>query len=107
MVIRVDPPVIGQKYGLGAEDITELLIAPRLEGYTLYPVSPWPCYVYVFRILDEAIITSRVITRPDQGEMIAWAELYRSRKEADAQLENAWRVAVKYGASPPSAVARE
>ncbi len=53
MLIDVDPPVIGQPYGLGSEDITQLIIATRWKGCTLFPVTEWNCSVYVVRILDE------------------------------------------------------
>lgn len=92
MLIEVEPPVIGQPYGLGAEDISELVIAARLEGYTLFPVSPWPCPVYVCRMLDETITESLVIARPEQVPLIAWAELYPTREEAEADVEK-WRAA--------------
>jgi hypothetical protein len=82
MLIEVEPPVIGEKYGLGAEDLTELIISSRLQGYSLFPVSEWPCQVYVARILDKAIIQTRMFNR-DQVELIAWATIFRTLDEAE------------------------
>jgi hypothetical protein len=85
MLIDVDPPVIGQPYGLGSEDITRLIIATRWEGCTLFPIKQWNLSVYVLRILDEDITRSLLFTQ-DQIEEIAWATIYRTREEAEGEL---------------------
>lgn len=51
MLIGIDPPLIGQPYGLGGEDIYKLIIATRHQGETLYPIKRWPVFVHVARIL--------------------------------------------------------
>jgi hypothetical protein len=56
MLVGVEPPVIGQPYGLGSEDVYYLLLATKWEGHSLYPVSKWPTSVYVLRLLDESAI---------------------------------------------------
>jgi hypothetical protein len=83
MLIHVDPPVIGQPYGLGARDLTRLIVTARFVGFTLFPISEWPCHVYVSRMLDEGITGSSAFTG-EQVEIIAWAWLYRTIAEAKA-----------------------
>lgn len=81
MLIDIHPVLIGQLFGLGATDITQLIISTRHGGRTLWPISKWPCYVYVVRIVDKAILQSRVFT-PEQIEPITWGTLFRTREEA-------------------------
>jgi len=87
MLITVDPPIPGQEFGEGVSDVAELLIATRLQGDTLYPVSRWPLPVALLRILDTAIIESLKITQPGQVQYFFWAEIYRTREEAEAEIE--------------------
>ena len=83
MLVEIDPPVIGQHYGLGSKDITNLILSSRHEGFTLFPVKEWPCHVYVARILDDAIPKTTSFTR-DQVEVIAWGMIFRTLDEAKA-----------------------
>ena len=71
MLIEIDPPLNGQPYGLGGQDITELIISARYQGSTLFPISEWPCHIYIARILDQSITTTLVFTK-NQVEIIAW-----------------------------------
>lgn len=86
MLVEIDPPVIGQYYGLGGKDITNLILSARHEGFSLFPVKEWPCHVYVARILDDAITTTLTFTR-DQVEVIAWGVIFRSVEEAATLAE--------------------
>jgi hypothetical protein len=81
MLIDVEPALDGQRFGLGPSDITQLIVSARRGGQTLYPISEWPFFVYVARILDEATIDSREFTR-EQVDLIAWGTLFRTREEA-------------------------
>src|SRR5262245_41877872 len=81
MLIGIEPPLDGQRFGLGDADIKELIISSRHRCQTLYPFSEWPSYVYVARILDDAIFESLTFTR-EQVELIAWGTLFRTRVEA-------------------------
>lgn len=81
LLIRIAPPLIGQSYGLGGRDIDLVLIAPRYQGQTLFPVSEWPAFVHVARpLIDD--IENRDHLRDDEYELIVWAELYRTEKDA-------------------------
>jgi hypothetical protein len=85
MLINIDPPILGQKYGLGDKDIHFVILGTRLEGSTLYPIAKWPVFVYVIRILDEAILSVKKF-RVNQVEMIAWGILYQTREDAESAL---------------------
>jgi hypothetical protein len=85
MLVEIEPPVIGQNYGLGSQDITNLILSSRYEGFSLFPVKEWPCHVYVSRILDATVIRTLAFTR-DQIEIIAWGRIFRTLDEANADL---------------------
>ena len=84
LLVRIDPPLIGQKYGLGGRDINLVLVAPRQQGGSLFPINEWPLYIHVARLLIENP-EDRDALRSDEFESIAWAELYRT--EEDARLK--------------------
>ena len=86
LLIRVHPPVIGQKYGLGDRDIDKLIVATRHKGASLYPISGWPVFVHVARILVNDP-ESRDILHAGEIEETAWAELYRTEESARAKLK--------------------
>lgn len=81
LLVDIAPPIIGQRYGLGDRDITQLILATRHQGVTLFPVNEWPAYVYVYRILDEAMLSQDTFDS-NQLEMIIWGMIFRSLSEA-------------------------
>jgi hypothetical protein len=84
MLIDIEPPLEGQSFGLGATDITRLIISSRLQGQTLYPISGWPLSVYVARVVDDTVLESLAFTR-EQVALIAWGTLFHTREEASQQ----------------------
>ncbi len=66
----VDPPFMGQRYGLGASDISEVILATKFAGHSLFderkiiPVS-------VARIVGGGIRPSETLG-PEQMEVILW-----------------------------------
>lgn len=85
MLVEIEPALIGQPFGLGDRDISRLILSTRHQGYTLFPITEWPSHVYVTRILDEAILQTSSFTK-EQIELIAWARIYRTLKEAEADF---------------------
>jgi hypothetical protein len=81
MLVDIEPVLEGQRFGLGATDITRLILSARHRGQTLYPVSDWPFVVYVARIVDNTVLDTRTFTR-QQVELIAWGTLFRTLEEA-------------------------
>jgi hypothetical protein len=81
MLIEIAPALAGQMFGLGSADISALIISSRHSGQTLFPVSEWPSYVYVARIVDDTITSSHTFGR-DQVELIAWGSIFRTLEHA-------------------------
>lgn len=81
MLVALDPPIIGQGWGLGGTDIDEVLIHTRHRGYTLFPVTEWPAFVGVHRIVDQGIKATGVLTAGSTVPM-AHGVLHRSRPDA-------------------------
>lgn len=81
MLIEIEPALKDQRFGLGDIDVTRLILSTRLPRRTLFPVSEWPSYVYVARIVDDTVLDTGMFTR-GQVELIAWGTLFRTREEA-------------------------
>jgi hypothetical protein len=81
MLVEIEPALKDRRFGLGATDITRLLLSTRHRGQTLFPVSEWPSSVYVTRIVDDTVLDTGMFT-PGQVELIAWGALFRTREEA-------------------------
>ncbi len=77
MLVSIEPPVIGQPYGLGSEDIYHLLLSTRFKGQTLFPVSEWPSHVYVARMQDKQIPDEQDFDST-QTQLIGWGTLCRT-----------------------------
>ena len=88
MLVAVEPPIIGQTYGLGSEDIYHLLLATRWQGQTLLPISQWPTHTYVLRLLGKSAIDHPEIyqSRPNSltGASCAEHTMRRTTLEADS-----------------------
>ncbi len=84
LLVRIEPPLLGQKYGLGGRDIDLVILAPRHRGASLFPVSEWPVYVHVARLLVDDPENRERLDSNDMEE-IAWAEVYRT--DLDARMK--------------------
>lgn len=80
-LVKVSPALLGQSYGF-TEDFELLIIANRHEGESLFPITSFPCFVFIVRPLVENIIERDQI---DNGEVeiLAWGELYRTKHDAE------------------------
>ncbi len=81
LVIAIDPPLIGQQFGLGDPDVDRLVVATRHVGASLFPVDSWPVHVHVARALVNSP-EDRDDLAPGEYEVIAWAALYRTEVAA-------------------------
>jgi hypothetical protein len=84
MLVRVNPPVVGQDYGV-AEDITLFVLTNRHEGHGLFPIKEFPCFVFIARPLIDDIELQDEIDKEDL-EVVAWGELYRTKSDADKHI---------------------
>lgn len=79
--VRIDPPIVGQPFGLGDTDIEDVILATRYVGSTLQPVSEWPMAVFVCRILEAGIRGTGRAAATDL-EVILIGELYQNLANA-------------------------
>ena len=84
LLVKVDPPLVGQLYGLGERDIDTLLVATRHKGDSLFPIKEWPVFVHVARLLVDHPEEREQID-DNEFESIAWAELYPTEAAARAK----------------------
>jgi hypothetical protein len=82
MLISVEPP-FRQPHGIGTTDVYKLVVACRFQGQSLYPITSWPCHVFVYRSLH-AILPEQTDFGQGDLQVIAWAMLFRTGEEADA-----------------------
>ena len=80
LLVRIDPPLAGQKYGLGDRDVDHVVLAPRHRGQSLSPIRRWPLFCHVARLLTE--FEGRDVIRADEVELIAWAAIYETEEAA-------------------------
>ncbi len=66
---------------MGGRNIDLVLVTPRHQGASLFPINEWPLYVHVARPLIENP-EDRDVLRENEFESIAWAELYRTEEGA-------------------------
>jgi hypothetical protein len=71
---EISPPLIGQRFGLGAEDIAEVLLLTMFVEHSLSDVVGDVIPVRVFRILDCKVLESQTVNW-EQVEQILWCEL--------------------------------
>ena len=79
LLVRIDPPLIGQTFGLGGCDIHQVVLATRHLGDAL-PPNRWPLFVHVARPLVS--LEGRDVIHENELEPIAWAELYPTAEAA-------------------------
>lgn len=80
LLVKVDPPIPGTRYQLGNEDLAYLILATRHSGTSLFPIEDWPVFVHVARWLIQD--KGQLYVDPKDLDGFAWAELYKSEKEA-------------------------
>jgi len=83
LLARIEPPVIGQRFGMGGRDIDHVILATRHAGESLFPIQHWPVFVHVVRPLVST--EGRVVLHDDEMESIAWAEVYQTEDAARAK----------------------
>jgi len=83
LLIKIDPPLSPDKYGLQGRDIQLLLVAPRHDGTSLFPVTKWPVYVHVARpLIEDEDLQNRDTILDADFKSLAWAELYQTAEDA-------------------------
>jgi hypothetical protein len=86
VLVEVDPPVIGQPFGLGSKDLHSLILATRYKDVPFERVVNRPLYVLIYRILNPVEADQNVVRQSDMT-MEAWGEVYPTFEDA----ERVWR----------------
>ena len=84
MLISIEPP-LKRPHGIGYEDIYKVIVATRFKGRTLYPITGWPCDVFVMTHAD-SLGPSETEIRPEKIRIVAWAMLFPTLEEAEAHF---------------------
>jgi hypothetical protein len=84
VLVKVDPPVTGQRYGLGATDLELLVLTPRLRGISWPPEPGQWVPVHIARVLGSLPLSGPLLAS-DIGEL-GWGEAYATREEADRAI---------------------
>jgi len=92
MLCEIDPPIVGQPYGLGGQDIHRVVIASRHSGHSIFAISDWPAYVHVAR-LARNISDDKFAIAENDIESIGWAEGYTSKRSVRCAHEQ-WKASV-------------
>lgn len=82
IVAAIDPPVVGQHWGF-THDISTVVLASRVEGQSLDPVDPVPCFVHIATSVHGWAQLETPISSDDLVNL-AWGELYRTADDAAA-----------------------
>lgn len=83
LVMIIDPPAIGQGFGLGGEDITTTAVTPRHEGRSINPLSSLPMEVHILLFKKPSHADQRDLG-VDDLRPVAWGKLVPTREEAEA-----------------------
>lgn len=76
------PPVSGSAFGY-IEDVTEVVLIARHEGVDLEDIREFPCFVHVAKCRTDWGKTRQVEVRLRDLSLLAWAELYRTKEDAE------------------------
>lgn len=79
VLVSIDPPLVGQRYGLGSRDVSEVVLASR-HVHSLYPMTKWPAYVHVSLPLADVRQKPGHLGKADL-HLIGWGEIYRKRED--------------------------
>jgi hypothetical protein len=82
LVVEIDPPLAGQRYGRGEENINVVVMATRHEGQNMFPVSEWPLSVHVALLARHLDLGTTDMLSDDDIELVGCGELYQTPADA-------------------------
>ncbi len=86
MLCDIDPPLYGKHYDLNNRIINQIIIGNKSKGMTLFPISGWPFSIYVLAPQVDNIAFQEIINSSN-SKLIAWAEIYKTRQDAQSALD--------------------
>jgi hypothetical protein len=81
VLAELDPPIVGQQFGL-RNDVRQVILASRHEGGDLSNIQEFPCFVHVAALVADNVADQEIISTADL-QNLAWGELYRTRSDAE------------------------
>jgi hypothetical protein len=81
-LLKINPVIIGQTYGLGSKDIDEIFVTKRLDTDNEYPQPLKPIFIYICRSVITLDISVTKICKSDV-EILGIGELYENNEEAE------------------------
>jgi hypothetical protein len=78
LMVDIDPPIDKMVFG---KPLARIVLASRLEGWTLRKPRNWPIPVYVARLRDTVPSDTRAVA-PEDVQLIAWGQLFQTEAEA-------------------------
>ena len=89
MMLRISPS-IQYSYNLNeVQEINTIVIRPRHVVETLFPVSEWPLFVFINKLLvDLKRINDEI--HSDECACIFWGEIYQTKQKANEAMKNMW-----------------
>ncbi len=86
MLVGVNPPIIGQAFGLGGVDIHRCAFMGRYSDSGMFPISEWPLRVNVYYSSEIRTIDPKRgrLSSMDRSILIAVGEIYRTIHEVKA-----------------------
>jgi hypothetical protein len=79
-LVTIDPPIHREIYNTNI-DLSEIVLASRLDNASLFPVTEWPVYVYIC-LLKKDLADDLVFIEKDDFSIIDWGVVYPSEQEA-------------------------
>jgi hypothetical protein len=78
MLCDINPPLVGQHYGMGAGNVKQIVLASRHQGYSLFPIKEWPAYVHI-ALPNFNVFKDQAQVKESDIKLIAWGELCHSK----------------------------
>lgn len=97
LLIHIEPPLMGQKYGLGGRDIDCVIVVTRHKRDSLFSDTSWPVDAHIARLLIH-LPDDKLELESSDFELIAWAELYKAEKDA---IDKMWGGKIPFITPPP------
>lgn len=82
MVVRLEPPVLGQEFNSGV-DLNRFVLSTRFVGESISPISSFPCFVHIALPIPGWNDTAETVSATDL-QVVGWGELYRTADDAAA-----------------------
>ena len=74
-LVSVKPPLLGQHFGLGQEMLDRLVLATRLDGYSILDADRYPIPVYVARVAEPEALTPGCSIGSENIILLLWGEV--------------------------------